>query len=116
MSQSSPTAPRTLRPGWPAGAAGTAGRPCFGWLVFVILAFLIGNMIGSNKISAVDQFSGESGRAEKARDRAGLRPIAEVVFVRSDTLTVDDPEFRAAIEDVTQRLSRVPYVENIDRR
>ena len=93
MSPSSPTrsgnvAARMAR--WSGRHRRTA---IFGWLVFVILAFVIGNMIGSNKISAVDQFSGESGRAEKARDRAGLRPIAEVVFVRSDTLTSTIPNF-----------------------
>ena len=86
----------------------------FGWLVFVLVAFVVGNnMVGSKQISDVDDFSGESHRAEQALDRAGLRPVEEVVFVQSDELTVKDPEFRAAVEDVTGRLSRVKYVENI---
>ena len=45
--------------------------------------------------------------AEQALDDAGLRPVEEVVFVQSDELTVEDPEFRAAIEDVTGRLSQM---------
>ena len=85
----------------------------FGWLAFVILAFAIGNQVGSTPISAVDQFSGEAHDAEVALDRAGLRPIAEVVFLQSDSLTTKDPEFRAAVEDVTSRLPEIPYVENV---
>lgn len=85
----------------------------FGWLAFAILAFAIGNMVGSKPISDVDQFSGESHDAEAALDRAGLRPTAEVVFLQSNKLTIKDPEFRAAITDVTRRLPEVPYVENV---
>ena len=90
-------------------------KAIFGWLAFVLVAFFVGNnLIGSKLISDIDQFSGESREAEQARDRAGLRPVEEVVFVQSDELTVRDPEFRAAVEDVTGRLSRVQYVENVE--
>ena len=75
--------------------------------------FAIGNGVGSTPISDVDQFSGESHDAEAALDRAGLRPTSEVVFLQSDKLTIKDPEFRAAVADVTRRLSRVAYVENV---
>src|SRR5215208_3187157 len=85
----------------------------WGWLVFVILAFAIGNAIGPNLISDVDNFNGESHRAEAALDRAGLRPQSEVVFIQSDKLTANDPEFKAAVQDVTRHLSEVPYVENV---
>src|SRR5215211_8037709 len=86
----------------------------FGWLAFVLVAFVVGNnMIGSKQISDVDDFSGESHRAEQALDRAGLRPVEEVVFVQSDKLTVRDPEFRTAVAEVTGRLSQVKYVENV---
>jgi uncharacterized membrane protein YdfJ with MMPL/SSD domain len=87
----------------------------FGWLAFALIAFVVGNnMIGSKLISDIDQFSGESREAEQALDRAGLRPVEEVVFVQSDELTVKDPEFRAAVEDVTGRLSQVQYVKNVN--
>src|SRR5215217_3314676 len=85
----------------------------WGWLAFVIVAFAIGNMIGSNLISDVDNFNGESHDAEVALDRAGLRPQSEVVFVQSDRLTIKDPQFRAAVADVTGRLPKVPYVEDV---
>jgi uncharacterized membrane protein YdfJ with MMPL/SSD domain len=89
-------------------------KAIFGWLAFVLIAFVVGNnLIGSNYISDIDDFSGESREAEQALDRAGLRPVEEVVFVQSDELTIRDPEFRAAVEDVTGRLSQVQYVENV---
>src|SRR5918992_6379695 len=56
----------------------------WGWLAFVILAFAIGNAVGPNNISDIDNFNGESHEAEAAPDRAGLRPQSEVVFVQSD--------------------------------
>jgi uncharacterized membrane protein YdfJ with MMPL/SSD domain len=85
----------------------------WGWLAFVILAFAIGNQVGSTQISDVDQVSGEAGKAEQALDRAGLRPHSEVVFVQSDRLTIEDPKFQAAINDVASRLPKVQYVENV---
>ncbi|MDX6730802.1 MAG: heme transporter, partial [Baekduia sp.] len=88
-------------------------RAFWGWLAFVIVVFALGNAVGTTQISDVDQFSGESHRAEVALDRAGLRPVKEVVFVQSGKLTAKDPEFRAAVTDVTRRLSRVAYVENL---
>jgi RND superfamily putative drug exporter len=85
----------------------------WGWLAFVILAFAIGNMVGSKQISDVDSFNGESHDAEAALDRAGLRPQSEVVFIQSDKLTIRDPRFEAAVNDVTRSLPKVPYVQNV---
>ena len=90
-------------------------KAIFGWFAFVLVTFYVGmNVVGQKDISDIDQFSGESRNAEQALEDAGLRPVEEVVFVQSDELTVKDPEFQAAIEDVTGRLSRVRYVENVE--
>src|SRR3954465_12223669 len=85
----------------------------WGWLAFVVVVFMAGNMVGTTNISDVDQFSGESHRAEVALDRSGLRPVKESVFIQSDKLTVKDPAFQAAVGDVMDRISKVPYVENV---
>src|SRR5215210_556318 len=85
----------------------------WGWLAFVVAVFMAGNMVGTTNISDVDQFSGESHRAEVALDRSGLRPVKESVFIQSDELTVKDRAFQAAVGDVTDRISKVPYVENV---
>jgi uncharacterized membrane protein YdfJ with MMPL/SSD domain len=88
-------------------------KAIWGWLGFVLVVFAVGNAAGTTAISDVDQFSGESHRAEQALDRAGMRPVEEVVFLHSDKLTVRDPEFRAAVGEVTRRLSKLQYVKNV---
>src|SRR5687767_14273463 len=90
-------------------------KAILGWFAFVLVTFYVGtNVVGQKDISDIDQFSGESRNAEQALEDAGMRPVEEVVFVQSDELTVKDPEFQAAIEDVTGRLSQVQYVENVE--
>src|SRR3954465_3892107 len=86
----------------------------WGWLAFVLVVFAVGNMVGTTNISDVDQFSGESHRAEVALDRAGLRPVKEAGFVQSDKLTLKDPQFQAAVKDVTDRLSGMQYVRAVE--
>jgi uncharacterized membrane protein YdfJ with MMPL/SSD domain len=88
-------------------------KAIWGWLAFVVVVFTAGNMIGTTQISDLDQISGEAHKAEVALDRAGLRPVEEVVFIQSGDQTIKDPEFRGAVTDVMARLSKVPYVENI---
>src|SRR4051812_1450260 len=83
-------------------------KAIWGWLAFVVVVFMAGNMVGTTQISDVDQFSGESHKAEKALDRAGLRPVKEVVFIQSDKSTISRPEFQAAVRDVSGRLADVP--------
>ncbi len=85
----------------------------WGWLVFAISALAIGTAMGSTPISDVDGFNGESHDAEAALDRAGLRPQSEVVFIQSDKLTIQDAQFRAAVQDVTSSLPKIPYVQNV---
>jgi uncharacterized membrane protein YdfJ with MMPL/SSD domain len=86
----------------------------FGWLAFVAVAVMVGNLVGQNTIHGADQFSGEAGRAEHTLEDAGLRPNSENVLIQSDKLTIDDPEFRTAIEETTRRLSQAQYVQNVN--
>jgi uncharacterized membrane protein YdfJ with MMPL/SSD domain len=85
----------------------------FGWLAFVVVAVLIGQMAGQKTIFGADQFNGESHRAEQALEDAGLRPNDEVVLVQSKDLTIGDPEFRTTIEQTTSRLSQAKDVKNV---
>ncbi len=95
---------------WSAGHRKVA---IFGWLAFVLVAFMVGSNLGTKEISDLDTYSGEAREAELALDRAGLRPVEEVVFIQSDEFTVRDPEFRAVVEDVTGRLAELRYVANV---
>jgi uncharacterized membrane protein YdfJ with MMPL/SSD domain len=84
-----------------------------GWLAFVVVAVMLGNSVGQNQIHGADQFSGEAGRAEHALEDAGLRPNDEAVLIQSPKLTIEDPEFRAAVDDAADRLSRAKDVKNV---
>src|SRR3954451_22449012 len=88
-------------------------KAIWGWLGFVVVVFALGSAAGTTTISEVDQFSGESHRAEAALDRAGMRPVEDVVFVQSDKLTTKDPDSTAAIGELTGRLSKLQYVQNV---
>jgi uncharacterized membrane protein YdfJ with MMPL/SSD domain len=85
----------------------------WGWLIFVVLAVLIGNMVGQNKIHGADQFSGEAGRAEHTLESAGLRPNTEHVFIQSNRFTIRDPQFRSAVVQATNRLTSADHVVNV---
>jgi uncharacterized membrane protein YdfJ with MMPL/SSD domain len=86
----------------------------FGWLGFVVLAFMVGNVITQKEIHGADDFSGESGRAEKALYDSGLRPNDENVLVQSDSLTIQDPRFRSAVTQTSDELSKAKYVQNVE--
>src|SRR5690242_18468253 len=85
----------------------------WGWLAFVLLAVFIGQAVGKNTIHGADNFSGESGTAEKALYSHGLRPNTEHVFFQSKTLTVHDPQYRAAVVDAATRLRHTKNVVNV---
>jgi RND superfamily putative drug exporter len=85
----------------------------FGWLAFVVVAVFIGNAVGQNKIQGADQFSGESHTAEETLYSHGLRPNDEHVLIQSQSLTVRDPEFKAAIRETAAKLAGAQYVVNV---
>ncbi len=70
----------------------------FGWLAFVAVAVVLGQALGTVKLSDADQASGEPARAERALASSGLqRHAGEAVLVRSNSLHVSDPAFRAEL-------------------
>jgi RND superfamily putative drug exporter len=83
-----------------------------GWIAFVALAVVVGGALGTKQLGDTDA-PGESGRVAKILDEAFDRPAEETVLVRSRTQSVDDPAFRAAVEDVVARLERVAAVTNL---
>jgi RND superfamily putative drug exporter len=104
------------------GIAARAGRwstehrksAIWGWLAFVVVAFVIGGSVGSKELEAHDRYQGESGVAEKAIVDAGMKPPAgESVLIKSDTLTTEDRAFNAAIADLSLRVEKVPEIENV---
>jgi uncharacterized membrane protein YdfJ with MMPL/SSD domain len=96
--------------GWSARHRKTA---IFGWLAFVIVAFALGKAVGVTMIDENTSGVGESGRADRILDAGFERPAAESVLVQSGTLSQDDPAFRAAVQDVVTRVSKVAAVQNV---
>ncbi|MGH2894423.1 MAG: MMPL family transporter, partial [Solirubrobacteraceae bacterium] len=75
------------------------------WLAVVILAAVLGAIVGTVKLSDAEQGTGETARGEQILAHAAFKtPANESVLVQSRTLTADDPRFRAAVDDVTGAL------------
>src|SRR5512143_1152342 len=84
----------------------------FGWLAFVVLAFMFGGMVGTRNI---DQAAGpgESGRMDRILE-AGFKPTAaEHVLFQSRSHRVGTAAFDAAIADVVARVSNVSDVRDV---
>jgi RND superfamily putative drug exporter len=76
----------------------------FGWLAFVVAAFVIGGMVGTKSLVWQTALPGESGKAERILYEDFRPPASEAVLIQSDTIATSDPSFAAAIEDVVAGL------------
>ena len=86
----------------------------FGWLAFVIAAFVIGGqMIGNTTLTKQEAGVGQSGRADVAAFKAFPKKADESVLIHSDALAASSPRFRAAVADVMQRLQTASGVEHV---
>ena len=96
---------------WSASHRKTA---ILGWLAFVIAAVVLGGAAGINYQREEDLGTGESGRADKIIAAGFADRADEQVLVQSrGPVTVDDPRFGAALDDVERRLTGVPFVADI---
>ncbi len=82
----------------------------WGWLAFVILAFMIGGSVGTKTLDNAHSGVGESGRAARALDGAFPKSAEELVLVQSASENVNSLRFRAAVGDAQFRLSQLPHV------
>ena len=89
-----------------------------GWIAFVAVAFLIGGSVGTKTIADEDLGNGDSRTGEQIIADAGFPDDdSESVLVQGENgQTIDDPQFRAAIGDVEQRLAQVAHVAESSRR
>src|ERR687897_1539587 len=85
----------------------------FGWIAFVLVAIVLGSVVGTKSLSDNEGVPGESGRMEKILDESFQRPAGETVLIQSDTLTTDSGAFESAVDDVTRRVSSIPAVTNV---
>jgi RND superfamily putative drug exporter len=85
----------------------------FGWLVFVVVAFALGGMVGTKNVDPNTSGPGESGRMDRILDAGFKQPAGESVLIQSRSLRASDPAFTAAIEDVVAGISKLEAVQNV---
>src|SRR5262245_10256176 len=88
----------------------------FGWLAFVAIAFVAGQVIGQKNIDESDVNVGQSKKADHIMRDAGFQPDpqTEIVLIQSDKLTVKDPAFRAVVDDTVNTVSGFKTLKNVD--
>src|SRR5689334_10343700 len=85
---------------WSAGHWKTA---VFGWLAVVVACFYVGNaLVGFKQLDQADASAGQSHKADQILKKAfpEPKPQTEFVLIQSASRTVDDPAFRATVNDV----------------
>jgi uncharacterized membrane protein YdfJ with MMPL/SSD domain len=97
---------------WSAAHRKTA---ILGWLAFVVAIFglMASGTIEKKTLSSTDQIAGNAGQAERILEDADLRPTEEIVLIQSESATVEDPGFRAAIEQSARELAATAHVTHV---
>ena len=86
----------------------------FGWLAFVAVAVIIGQVAGTVKLTDTENSNGEPARAERALEDAGFhRHAGESVLVQSASTTVDDPAFRGELQRVERTVRSLPQAIDV---
>jgi uncharacterized membrane protein YdfJ with MMPL/SSD domain len=84
-----------------------------GWLAFVLLAYLVGNSVGTDQLTNEEAAVGKSGEASRILVDRYPQTVDESVLVQSGSFTADDAEFRAVVADVKGRLEQTDGVMNV---
>ena len=106
----------------PRGIASRAGvwsakhrkTAIWGWLAFVVLAFMIGGATGTKSLEHTQTGVGESGRADQTIADAAPEHAQEMVLIQSTGSTAADPAFRAIAVQVQRKLAAVPHTQNFE--
>jgi len=87
-----------------------------GWILFVVLATVIGGRVGVNEIDESAAGSGESKRGDMIVEAAGFPDEAgeQVLIQGKGAITASDPQVTAAVKDVVRSLSAIPGITEID--
>jgi RND superfamily putative drug exporter len=84
-----------------------------GWVVFVALAALLGSASGQQHMSEDEYAKGDSARAMRILDDAGLSVPAGEMFLVTSTRPATSPAVRAAVTDLLSRLSATDLVREV---
>jgi uncharacterized membrane protein YdfJ with MMPL/SSD domain len=88
----------------------------FGWLAFVVIAFVIGGAVGQKTIADEDYGNGSSKAADQAIAKADFKETADeqVLVQGKGSVKLGDPALNAAVEDTVRRLEATPHVEKVE--
>jgi uncharacterized membrane protein YdfJ with MMPL/SSD domain len=87
-------------------------RAILGWLVFVVIAVGVGNVLGT-KVDT-HEGSGQSGRTDAFLRRHFPETSTETILVQGRAgQTATSPAFQAAVRDVVRRVRVVPHVSDV---
>jgi RND superfamily putative drug exporter len=84
-----------------------------GWLAFVLVASVVGSMVGQEEMTEDQYAEGDSATAIRILDEAGLRtPASEMVLVTSDG-PITDRENQSAVAQLVADLRATPAVVEV---
>ncbi len=89
-------------------------KAIWGWLGFVILAFVIGQAVGLKTLLPEDTGVGESGRMDRLLGDEFETPAVERVMIQSEAQKASSPAFKAVIADVVSRMDAQKDVASIE--
>jgi uncharacterized membrane protein YdfJ with MMPL/SSD domain len=89
-------------------------KAIIGWLVFVVLAVMVGGSVGTESLEDEDSGVGESREADQVVADAFPENAEETVLIQSEDVGAEDPAFRAVVDDVANRLESTPNVIDVE--
>jgi uncharacterized membrane protein YdfJ with MMPL/SSD domain len=108
----------------PRNLAARAGRwsathrktAVIGWILFVVLATVIGGKVGQKNLEPSAMGNGESKRGDMIVDAADFpATVGERVLIQgTGSIKGDDPQVTAAVKDVVSRLDKIKGVDDIE--
>ena len=90
-------------------------KAVLGWLAFVLVAFAIGSLAGTVKMTTADNAIGDSGTADQilAREFPNQQSLEEVLIQSRTGGRLPPAQLRAAANDLISRLRQTPSVVSI---
>src|SRR5258708_3593017 len=89
-------------------------RAILGWVLFVVLATVVGGAVGVRNLADEDTGNGESRTADQAVANAGFpKETGEQVLVQGTGKASRDARFTAAVDDVVTKLEAAPHVKEV---
>jgi uncharacterized membrane protein YdfJ with MMPL/SSD domain len=107
----------------PRNLAARAGRwsathrktAIIGWILFVVVATMLGGKVGQQNLESSQMGNGESKRGDTIVDNANFpQTIGERVLIQGKgSIKSDDPQVTAAVKDTVNRLQKIDGLEDI---